>query len=50
MEKEKGDNNLQKVPESKPVTSMVSTIDDGKSELGDCGDNSKVRVLNIIFT
>ncbi|KAH8518953.1 hypothetical protein H0E87_000701 [Populus deltoides] len=41
MEKEKGDNNLQKVPESKPVTSMVSTIDDGKSELGDCGDNSK---------
>lgn len=50
MEKEKGDNNLQKVPESKPVTARVSTIDDGKSELGDFGDNSKVCVLNIFFT
>lgn len=50
MGKEKGDTNLQKVPETKPVTTRVSTIDDGKFELGDCGDNSKVHVFNIIFT
>ncbi|CAK7324493.1 unnamed protein product [Dovyalis caffra] len=49
IEKEKGDNNLQKVPETEPGTSRVSTIDDGKSSiipegcvaLGDCDDNSK---------
>ncbi|KAJ6298385.1 hypothetical protein OIU76_019525 [Salix suchowensis] len=47
MGKEKGDTNLQKVPETKPVTSRVSTIDDGKFELGDCGDNSKE--MTVIF-
>ncbi|KAJ6309416.1 hypothetical protein OIU77_015215, partial [Salix suchowensis] len=47
MGKEKGDTNLQKVPETKPVTTRVSTIDDGKFELGDCGDNSKE--MTVIF-